>query len=378
MRSNSEEFYFSQIPNNVNVETYSISAQFPGGRKFTKKIQIIKKKFSVLIQTDKAIYKPGDNVQYRVLVLDAELKPYQFSELRVEVSDSRETIVSTKDIKYSKWGLYEYALQLADEVNEGEWKIHAIVDSDETVQKFNVMEYQLPDFEVFIDTDKKAFVQADKNIVLRVYARYAFNSGLNEVKGRTNIIATTYKPNSNQIASQKEKDSATFNIRNDLKIKPQWRETLVNIRATFEDETTGRIASKELNLTVHDTNVVRLEKLHDDFYTPGEEYRFTLLMKNTDGSMANKNGEVKIQIYPVFYIDKCSEVIEGNIKGIKASNLKPVRMQNGIAEISFKTPEKSHALMIGIYDPDGKFDHIKIWRIPSQAKENLFLTVQSR
>lgn len=33
------------------------------------------KKFSVLMQTDKAIYKPADTIRFRVLVLDANMKP---------------------------------------------------------------------------------------------------------------------------------------------------------------------------------------------------------------------------------------------------------------------------------------------------------------
>lgn len=33
------------------------------------------KKFSVLMQTDKAIYKPADTIRFRVLVLDPNMKP---------------------------------------------------------------------------------------------------------------------------------------------------------------------------------------------------------------------------------------------------------------------------------------------------------------
>lgn len=33
------------------------------------------KKLSVLMQTDKAIYKPADTIRFRVLVLDANMKP---------------------------------------------------------------------------------------------------------------------------------------------------------------------------------------------------------------------------------------------------------------------------------------------------------------
>lgn len=38
-------------------------------------INLHKKIQTVLIQTDKAMYKPGDKVNFRVLVLDLNLKP---------------------------------------------------------------------------------------------------------------------------------------------------------------------------------------------------------------------------------------------------------------------------------------------------------------
>lgn len=38
-------------------------------------INLNEKSFSVLVQTDKAIYKPGDTVRFRVLVLDPNMKP---------------------------------------------------------------------------------------------------------------------------------------------------------------------------------------------------------------------------------------------------------------------------------------------------------------
>lgn len=38
-------------------------------------IKINKKAISILVQTDKAIYKPGDLIRFRVLILDSHLKP---------------------------------------------------------------------------------------------------------------------------------------------------------------------------------------------------------------------------------------------------------------------------------------------------------------
>ena len=42
----------------------------------TKEIIVVPKKYSVFIQTDKEVYKPGDEVLYRILILDSDIKPY--------------------------------------------------------------------------------------------------------------------------------------------------------------------------------------------------------------------------------------------------------------------------------------------------------------
>lgn len=38
-------------------------------------VELVKKSFSVFVQTDKAIYKPGDLINYRILLLDPNMKP---------------------------------------------------------------------------------------------------------------------------------------------------------------------------------------------------------------------------------------------------------------------------------------------------------------
>lgn len=56
---------------------YKIVAEGLSGIVFRNEttINMLAKNASVLIQTDKAIYKPGDLIRFRVLVLDQNMKP---------------------------------------------------------------------------------------------------------------------------------------------------------------------------------------------------------------------------------------------------------------------------------------------------------------
>lgn len=48
---------------------------------------MIPKKYSVFVQTDKPVYNPGDELLYRVLVLDSDLKPYHANVVKIEIYD---------------------------------------------------------------------------------------------------------------------------------------------------------------------------------------------------------------------------------------------------------------------------------------------------
>ncbi len=58
---------------------YKLYVNATGGLKFEKafEIKFVHKQFMMLIQSDKAIYKPGQTVLFRVLVLDDKLKPVE-------------------------------------------------------------------------------------------------------------------------------------------------------------------------------------------------------------------------------------------------------------------------------------------------------------
>lgn len=63
--------------------TYKLVAEGFTGLQFhnEKVLNLLTKNASILIQSDKAIYKPGDTVKFRALILDINLKPMPDFEL---------------------------------------------------------------------------------------------------------------------------------------------------------------------------------------------------------------------------------------------------------------------------------------------------------
>lgn len=67
---------------------YKLIAEGQTGLTFTKEIALSmpSKSQSILIQTDKAMYKPGDTVKFRALVLDSDTKPATVSKMDVFIT----------------------------------------------------------------------------------------------------------------------------------------------------------------------------------------------------------------------------------------------------------------------------------------------------
>lgn len=79
--------FYSQLKYHEPVENFSLNAILESNDKVLHNqnmvIFIIEKLYSVLIQTDKPVYKPGDKFLYRILALDTYLKPYEVADGRL-------------------------------------------------------------------------------------------------------------------------------------------------------------------------------------------------------------------------------------------------------------------------------------------------------
>lgn len=80
-----------------------------------------KKMFSVFIHTDKAIYKGGDIIKFRLFAVDSETKPYLDNfPLRITDPNDEQRVPSKKKCKR---GQMEGSYQLNENPAPGVWKI---------------------------------------------------------------------------------------------------------------------------------------------------------------------------------------------------------------------------------------------------------------
>ncbi|KAG8435784.1 hypothetical protein GDO86_013649 [Hymenochirus boettgeri] len=117
---------------------------------------------SILIQTDKAVYKPGQTVKFRVVSLNENLLPEDNED------PGKNRIGQWLNVTLRQ-GIAELSLPLSSEPAFGEYSIRV----KDTVHSFSVEEYVLPKFEVSLHFPKAVVINS-KEFPLRVCGRYTY------------------------------------------------------------------------------------------------------------------------------------------------------------------------------------------------------------
>ncbi|XP_044855879.1 alpha-2-macroglobulin-like protein 1 [Mauremys mutica] len=121
------------------------------------------------VQTDKAVYKPGQTVKFRIVSLDKDFVPSTRKLPLVTVQDpSGNRIAQWRDVTPQQ-GIVDLSLPLSAEPALGTYAIEA----QGTRHSFSVEEYVLPKFEVTLELPPVMTV-LDETLLLRVCGRYTY------------------------------------------------------------------------------------------------------------------------------------------------------------------------------------------------------------
>ena len=158
-----------------------------------KSVRLLQTKPLALVQTDKYDYRPEQEVNIIVMLMDEELKPSsvtKIDEMWIE-SPSQSRMVYWRNLKL-KQGLLKVDWKLDEEPQLGTWTIKAKYNGNIklTPVKFQVNEEPLPSFEVKIHAPKFVLKNSQEEN-FKACAEYNHGS---KVKGTANVtISTQYK-----------------------------------------------------------------------------------------------------------------------------------------------------------------------------------------
>ncbi|XP_075193121.1 venom factor-like [Anomaloglossus baeobatrachus] len=172
---------YEYLSSDINEKQYVIvRASSPELFEIEKVILISPHTGYIFIQTDKTIYTPNQNVNYRIFSTDQNLDPAE-REVIVLFQNPNGLIVHKEEKKILK-GLTGLSLTIPELVTFGTWKIIAKfkhAPQKEYATQFEVQEYVLPTFNVELETDKKFFYYKDEELVVNIKATYLFGQTVN-------------------------------------------------------------------------------------------------------------------------------------------------------------------------------------------------------
>ena len=281
----------------------------------------------VLIETDKPIYKPGQTMHGRVLILTNNLRPTASSEVSIEITDGKGVKILRKSLTSNAFGVAPFELDLANELNFGTWKITAKSGSASGSVDVRVEKYVLPRFDVDLLMERDYFLVNEK-IAGTVKAGYFFGK---PVEGTVKIKASRYVGIWEEYAN--------------------YTAVLSGGRAEFILPAVGYVSgtpgaggagSVQLEVTVTDTSdhqekTIKLLKIVDSTIqcqliassqsiTPGQPFEVLLVAETPDGQPVTVSGEVTCQ-----YFDK-------NYQNLSEQKQSAV-LVTGSTAVSFTAPE---------------------------------------
>ncbi len=164
---------------------YDLVVSGPG---FEDKAQVqVMEGLLIFLETDKPIYKPGQQIEARIITLDSELlsKP---SGVTIEVLDAKGIKVARKEVETDEYGMGHFSLPLSTEPNLGTWKITAVAGEQKAQVDVKVEKYVLPKYEVKVELPKEWFLPQEP-VAGTVAAEYSFGK---KVVGELVVTALRY------------------------------------------------------------------------------------------------------------------------------------------------------------------------------------------
>jgi len=354
---------------------------------FKQSVQVITipKRFSVFIQTDKPLYKLGDLIKFRILVINFEMKPYQVNKLRVEFIDSLGNVIRDLEEEDVENGVYVGDYKVAEETFMGTWAIRATVNDDINMTQtynFEVKEYVLPRFEVLVDT-KHDVAQLEENVKLIVYANYTFGEF---VKGTAKVLATVIdsdfpEDTLHSVSKTVEvefKKMVEFNIVNDLKIVNSLRPYDINFEVIFKEHLTGQVLTKTVRVRVHKTGEFTVQLIGErKTFKPGFPYKLQAIVKKFDGTIErNQFDNIDLKIKFFYKPLLCTLVNSTYLSDRVFESHKKLNIRKGLAVYSFDIAENTTAVSVSAQYMEAKAS-LNISRFESRSREYITIKIDS-
>uniref|UniRef100_A0A182NP77 TEP1-F n=1 Tax=Anopheles dirus TaxID=7168 RepID=A0A182NP77_9DIPT len=285
-----------QIPNIAPSGTVKLMIQRIDGVAYNQEValDVQRNLLNGLIQIDKPVYKPGDMVKFRVIVLDTDLKPpANLKSIQVRITDPDGNDVGKWDAAKLFSAVFENRFQIASSPMFGMWKISASVDEKVLVSKtFEVKEYVLSSFDLQV-APSVIPLEEHGSLELTISANYHFGKPVDGT-AVVELFLLDNKRDQNQTIQMTGSTQITLIFNDNFKVSDDQQD--VRVKVTFTERHTNRVITKDTQVTVYKYPFrVQLVKESPQFRA-GRRFKCQLQFTNHDGTPAKGiTGNVEIQ-----------------------------------------------------------------------------------
>jgi CD109 antigen len=265
------------------------------------------KTFSIFIQTNKAIYRPGDLVQYRVLVLDPDTKPIKVEKsLHVSVYDANANLILMNNNQSALQGVYRGEFRVGEADKIGMWTIEANFKDQQIRKTIEIAEYMSERFQVTVSVP--VFISKNSTqFLISIDSKYTFGKPvrgivttkitpvfqaagawpeLGEPVSITDVINGRYLVGFN-MADFGESDLTDYNA---ILVQVSVQEKITGITVKSRDKTV--LIDEHKSHTKYSISVTSFK-----FYLPGTEYLLAIQVDAKNGRpLSVKSRKLAIEI----------------------------------------------------------------------------------
>lgn len=271
---------------------YKFVAEGLSGLKFRDEstLRVEPKNVSIFIQTDKGLYKPGETVRFRVIVLDSLLKPVKLTPdnlLNIHLSDPEKNSIKQWQRVNLKKGVFSGEIDLSKLQVLGDWTFEARIGQETKTKSIEVAKYVLNNFDVTIDSPND-FSAKDGKIRAIICLKYTHG---NLIKGKA-IVTLSPKEEPFPVYHSRRKPvdkiqktipingKATVEFDSDeamsLNAEERYDVRSFDLQATVIDELTGRNSSASKTIRVYTSRYKITTSYDRNGYIPGMNFELSV------------------------------------------------------------------------------------------------------
>uniref|UniRef100_A0A182P1U7 TEP1-F n=1 Tax=Anopheles epiroticus TaxID=199890 RepID=A0A182P1U7_9DIPT len=300
VRRNMNRMVNFNMPEHLSNGTYKITIDGQRGFSFHKEAELVylSKSISGLIQINKPVFKPGDTVKFRVIVLDTELKPPAgVKSVHVTISDPQNNVIRRWSTAKLYAGVFESDLQIAPTPMLGIWNILVQVEGEELVTKtFEVKEYVLSSFDLQV-MPTAIPLEEHQALNLTIAANYHFGK---PVQGVAKVELYLEDDKLDQKRELEMFGMGQVYLRFNGALELHYDQQDVQVKVTFTEQFTNRTMVKESKITVYKYKY-RMELVKESpHFRPGLPFKCELQFRYHNGTpAAGITG--KVEVSPLDY-----------------------------------------------------------------------------